>query len=64
MPQVTYRATVNIEVWCGTCGAPLCGQTDVAEGPHVDEVTVHVEACTRCVDKARDEGIQEGQEGA
>ena len=60
MPCVDYKSTINIEVWCGTCGAPLCQQTQVAEGPHVDEVTVRVEACTRCVDKARDEGREEG----
>ena len=58
MPMVS----VEIQVWCGTCGAGLCNQTTEHTGrggPGVD-----VEVCEKCVGVARDSGYNEGYEVA
>lgn len=52
---------VEFEVWCGTCGAGLCGQSKADErvsyrgGHHV-----FVDVCQRC----RETALQEGRDDA
>ena len=52
MPELTF------EVVCGTCGNGLCNITRVESGRWGH--TVSVEACPKCLDKARDEGYDSG----
>lgn len=52
---------VEIEVWC-SCGHGLCGQT--VTGTNRSLPTVTVEPCTRCLDKAWEQGKNEGYDEA
>lgn len=40
---------ISVEIWCGTCGAPLCNQTTVKKGHHL-----YVETCGKCLQNAED----------
>ncbi len=58
----SFDVEIEFEVYCATCGAGLCGQSDGSHGsrgPRVD-----VEVCETCVNNARDEGYQEGYDEA
>ena len=57
MPEVKYEVEVSVEVWCGTCGAGLCG-TSTAE----DYKGVTVEACEKCLKAEYDRGYTDGLE--
>lgn len=54
----SFDVEVEIDVYCSTCGAGLCGQSDGSNGvrgPRVD-----VAACETCINNAKEEGYQEG----
>lgn len=53
-------ATINIEIYCATCGAGLCGDTEFAETYSRHEPSFRVAACSHCMEVARDEGRDEG----
>lgn len=64
MPSFNVDANIDVEfeVYCGTCGAGLCGQSDAREGrrgPRVD-----VEACEKCTKAAREEGAEDAWDEA
>lgn len=42
---------INFEVFCGTCGAGLCNQSDTRKSRHRGEDQVTVEVCQKCLDK-------------
>jgi hypothetical protein len=46
---------IEFEVYCGTCGAHLCGNTQarMSRNRHCPQITVDV--CDRCLDNAREE---------
>ena len=52
MPE--FETTIEFEVYCGTCGAGLCGQSVVQHGSR--GWRVDVEACKSCMDDAKDAG--------
>ena len=58
MPEVT----VNIEVFCASCGKGLCGMTNVKNRRTGD--SFEVEACDVCLDSAKQEGYEAGYEAA
>jgi len=43
---------ISFEVFCGTCGAGLCNQSDSRKSRHRGEDQVTVEVCQFCIDKA------------
>jgi len=55
MPELT----VDFDVYCGSCGAGLCGGTSVTVDAF-GRCAAHVVACEVCVEKARDEGYDQG----
>ena len=54
MPEIE----VNIDVWC-ECGKPLCQNT--TSGTTRGRPSFTVEPCESCLDKARQEGRDDGQ---
>ena len=50
MVAIKAEVEVEVEIWCGGCGADLCGQSTV----HRDSITV--EPCKKCLEDARQEG--------
>ena len=57
MPEVSFDVKVDVEVWCGSCGAGLCG---VATAEDYKGVTV--EACEKCMKAEYDRGYADGLE--
>lgn len=55
MPEIVCE----VEVWCGSCGAPLCNQSQWQGGK--SKRGLHVEACEKCVEDARAEGVVQGR---
>jgi hypothetical protein len=43
---------VEFEVFCGTCGAGLCNQSDTRKSRRRGENQVTVEVCQTCIEKA------------
>lgn len=60
MPSVE----IEIEVYCNTCGAGLCNETDVAKTRNRGMDSFRVNACEGCLKSARDEGYDAGYEAA
>ncbi len=52
--EVNHIEEVNIDVWCGTCGAGLCRDTTVDNR----RMSFTVEACPKCMAE-KDEKIKE-----
>lgn len=57
MPEIT----VNVGVRCGGCGNDLGNQTDSAT-TRSGQVLFTVEPCTNCLEAARQEGYDNGQD--
>ena len=63
--QVTEEVTVDVEVefdvYCGACGAGLCGNTTTDS----NKMRVTVDPCEKCLEAAKyqgyDQGIQEAE---
>lgn len=53
MPTIEESVNVSIEfeVFCGTCNAGLCGQSDTRRSRTRGELQVTVEACQDCIDR-------------
>lgn len=56
--------SLEFEVFCGTCGEGLCNQSDTRASLRRGTPQVTVEACGKCLQKARDEAWNEGYEAA
>ena len=54
--------TVTFDVYCDTCGAPLCNQAYfcVTEERHIPSIRVKV--CERCLEAARKQGAEDNTE--
>lgn len=52
--EVNHVEEVNIDVWCGTCGKGLCGDTKVDNR----RMSFTVEACPHCMAE-KDEKIKD-----
>jgi hypothetical protein len=57
MPEV--NATITWEIWCAKCGAPLCGNVSCRRS--IYDNRFDIEPCEKCLDAARNEGYEEGQ---
>ena len=60
MPQVDIEVPetvieIDIQVWCGGCGAGLCHQAQAC-----GHMGISVEPCEQCLTKAKDDGYAEG----
>lgn len=51
MPEIS----IDVQIWCGTCGEGLCHLADEHRGGG----GLDVEACPTCVQNAHDEGYNE-----
>lgn len=58
MPDVT----IEIEIYCGTCGAGLCRQSDTGRTTHRQIPYISVEACEHCMEVSKQSGYDEGIE--
>ena len=56
--QINATATVDVdfEVFCGTCGAGLCNQSNTRQSRSRNDPQVTVEACEKCMENAKEEG--------
>ena len=57
-----FDIEIDFEVYCATCGAGLCGQSEGTQNNR--GLIVNVEACENCIDIAKEESYQEGYEEA
>ncbi|MDD4402897.1 MAG: hypothetical protein PHI24_13885 [Desulfitobacteriaceae bacterium] len=51
---------IEFSVYCAECGEGLCNLSDVKQNSWDNKV--YVAPCPRCLERAKDEGYQEGQE--
>ena len=56
MPEIS----VNIEVYCATCGDGICNLTESTKTRQRQEPCFRVEACPTCIKKAEDRGYDRG----
>ena len=54
----TFEAEIEFEVFCGTCNAGLCNQSDTRHSKMRGALQLTVEACANCIDNARREGME------
>jgi transcription initiation factor IIE alpha subunit len=57
--DIEVQTTVTLQFTCGECGQAL--DTSQKTSNYSDDITVHVDPCSTCVQKAKDEGYEEGQ---
>lgn len=64
MPTVSgpVEGTMEIEVFCGTCGAGLCSQSKAGNTSRRGQPYISVDVCEKCRDKAYGEGYDNGLE--
>ena len=66
MPTVSKTITadvdveIEVEVYCNSCGDGLCNQTDVVTTRSRGESAFRVNACEKCLERAKAEGYDEG----
>lgn len=60
MPDIT----VNIEVYCGKCGAGLCHGTEFVTTRLRQEPSFRVQPCEKCMEESREEGYAAGYQEA
>lgn len=51
---------IDFEVYCETCGAGLCQNTEVTKTREREQLCIRINACSCCVEGARDEGYDDG----
>lgn len=49
--DVDVRATVDFEVFCGTCGEGLCSESSTRKSRNRGYAQVEVNACPNCIEK-------------
>jgi hypothetical protein len=70
MPTVSATITtdvdveIEVEVYCNSCGAHMCNETDSVITPNRNRNAFRVNACSKCMESARDEGYDKGYEAA
>lgn len=58
MPSFDYQpeqVEIDFDVYCGTCGHGLCGQSFTSE--RKGRFRVDVEACSKCLEAEFDRGV-------
>ena len=58
--EITTSVSIDFEVFCGTCGAGLCNQSDTRHSRSRSYAQVTVVACDNCLESAKQEGRQDG----
>ncbi|MDE2099282.1 MAG: hypothetical protein KGL39_18660 [Patescibacteria group bacterium] len=58
MPEVS----VEVEVYCATCGAGLCNETESTTTRSRSVPCFRVSACSVCLERATDNGFDRGYE--
>lgn len=53
--DVDVRATVDFEVFCGTCGEGLCSESSTRKSRNRGYAQVEVNACPNCMKEKDDE---------
>ena len=53
--EVTTTTDVDFEVYCGTCGAGLCSESDTRKSRSRGYLQVTVSACPKCIAEKEDE---------
>lgn len=53
--DVDVRATVDFEVFCGTCGEGLCSESSTRKSRNRGYAQVEVNTCPNCIEKKDDE---------
>lgn len=56
--EVSQKVDIDFEVYCGTCGAGLCSESDTRRSRNRNELQVTVNACPNCMD-GKDEEIKD-----
>jgi hypothetical protein len=59
MPSFDFSTSIDFEVFCGTCGAGLCGQSDTRISRSRGHNQVTVDACDKCLESAREDGAND-----
>jgi hypothetical protein len=54
--DIAYSGEITLEFTCGECGQAV--DTNQTKG-RWDDITINVDPCTTCVEKAREEGREE-----
>ena len=55
--EVTQKIDIDFEVYCNTCGAGLCGESDTRKSHNRGYLQVSVNVCPNCI-KEKDEEIK------
>jgi len=55
--EVSQKIDIDFEVYCGTCGAGLCGESDTRKSRNRGYLQVSVNVCPECM-KEKDEEIK------
>ena len=55
--EVTQKIDIDFEVYCNTCGAGLCGESDTRKSRNRGYLQVSVNVCPDCM-KEKDEVIK------
>lgn len=53
--EITTTVSLDFEVFCGTCGAGLCNQSDTRHSKSRSYAQVTVDVCENCLEVARQE---------
>lgn len=52
-------AEIDIEIYCGKCGAGMCNNTSFASTRNRSQPSFRVDPCEKCLEEARQEGRDE-----
>lgn len=55
--EVSQTIDIDFEVYCGTCGTGLCGESDTRKSRNRGYLQVSVNACYKCISE-KDEEIK------
>ena len=55
--ELTQKIDIDFEVYCNTCGAGLCGESDTRKSRNRGYLQVSVNVCPECM-KEKDEEIK------
>jgi hypothetical protein len=53
--EVSHNVDIEFEVYCGTCGAGLCQESDTRNSRRRSFLQVTVNACPDCMSKKQEE---------
>ena len=56
----SFNVDIEFEVYCGSCGAGLCSQSETQDPGIRTLAKVTVMPCERCLRNSRGEGVDEG----